>query len=261
MQSGSEKDQNKQLHITSGAPAVLAPPIEAPTSPRTRLRSYSELLRPLVLHCLQAINALRNDSDSSMRESSAKAYYHLCELHEQETNLVTSKDVVTALSLLRNLFRLEGATAKEHRFALEAFFCSFLFTLEGSQPSAVRLSEVLRLSKSSPVLNAHALVSQRVAHCLRKACLALLSCQPELAHAYLEFSYGDAKHLCTAKSQYLNETMLESIESTSLDIASRSIRPIHCRKRGHALRECLKPFIDYAEEVAAQQRRMGTSLH
>ena len=139
---------------------------------------------------------------------------------------------------------------------------AFLFELESSQPSALSLLEIRRFGfTSGSILDLHKLIAVRIAHCLHKACLALLACQTELALAYLELLVLDAQQLCESEPEYMTAEMVKDIKATFNGLRKKEISPENCRKHGHALRVSVSAFAKYAEELHAQQRRESAALH
>ena len=107
MQSASGKNISDQFGATPGRIVISRPPIEAPTSPRTRLGNYSLLLRPLTIQCIRAINTLRSDDRMAVREESAKAFAELGV--DRLTPMVdTMSDYSARLDYLRELKEMFG---------------------------------------------------------------------------------------------------------------------------------------------------------
>lgn len=212
------------------------------------------MLRPLIAQLIRATHALDSHDEKQIRYEAARAYYRLGELFEQEKQLVTNKDLRQIHRILDQLF--QQSIELQHIEKARILFRSYLFQIESSQPSSLSLAEMLQLSVFlTPDLNLYELVIVRVAHCARKASLALLAGQPDLACAYLEFLAVDAPEIARSHPEILTDTMLQILQKTYDGLQSRTIKQGNCRPAGQELRDTLKPLQAYADRITASRAR------
>jgi hypothetical protein len=239
---------------------TLAPATEVPTSPRTRLDTFGQFLRPLTSQLIRATDASQSKDMHRARHEAARAYYKLGELSETGEHLISSQDLNQLYKLLNELFH---QTIAPHSLEYaHLFFRSFLFRIESAQPSTLSLEEMRALvSADGSALDVEELALVRVAHCARKSCLALLAVQTDLALAYLDFIGRDALLLSDSYSDVLNSEVLAALTRTRSRLKNKKIFSGNARAVGQMLRGEIQPLIDRSEKICATHARELTKYN
>ncbi len=217
--------------------------IEAPTSPRTRITTHAQRLRPLSSQMFRAAVALAGDDLNLIRTETARTYYKLGEMNQLDQTLIDYPMLKFWHSQIELLFN--PSVSNEDIDGAKAALKECLFRIEGIQPSSLTLYDISHIQPEQvDSFSVYDFAAFRLAAGLRRAALALLSLQLDLCIAYLDFFWSDVFYLRKNAPSFLDQDVFECVKELHEQLLNTRVEPRLVRPLGRRFLKTITPYLE-----------------